>query len=118
MLAPDPAMQHARSLSLRGVAHTRQAVMQSESIDDPYAVLGVSRTVTADDLKRAYRKLSMAWHPDRHAGASEARQQEAAHRFKLINAAYVAIGEILRSEVAAEASGQAAVVQQSDVRVE
>jgi hypothetical protein len=93
-------------------------MLQGQGTGDPYAVLGVSRTVNADELKRAYRKLSMAWHPDRHAGASEAHQQEAARRFKLINAAYVAIGEILRSTPAAGASGQDAVVQQSDARVE
>jgi hypothetical protein len=93
-------------------------MMQSESIGDPYAVLGVSRTVNADELKRAYRKLSMAWHPDRHAGASEAQQDEAARRFMLVNAAYVAIGEHLRTTVAADAAGQSAVVRQSDARVE
>lgn len=94
--------------------------MQSESGGDPYAVLGVSRTVGADELKRAYRKLSMAWHPDRHAGAAEARQQEAARRFTLINAAYVAIGEILRGAAPAPAggAGQSAVVRHSDARVE
>ena len=96
--------------------------MQNEIIGDPYAVLSVSRTVSADELKRAYRKLSMAWHPDRHANASDVQRQDAERRFKLINAAYVAIGEILRAQVAsgvtASEAGRAAVVQQSDTRVE
>jgi DnaJ-domain-containing protein 1 len=89
------------------------------SDEDPYALLSVSRTVNADQLKRAYRQLSMAWHPDRHTNGSEAQQREAERRFKLINAAYVAVGEILRAkEATSSASGQAAVVQRSDARVE
>jgi molecular chaperone DnaJ len=48
-----------------------------------YEVLGVERTVSDDELKTAFRKLALKWHPDRNAGdaSSEAR-------FKEINEAY------------------------------
>src|SRR5437868_14212072 len=48
-----------------------------------YEVLGVERTVNDDELKTAFRKLAMKWHPDRNPGdtSSEAR-------FKEINEAY------------------------------
>ena len=39
---------------------------------DYYATLGVARDASADDLKRAYRKLAMECHPDRNAGNAEA----------------------------------------------
>jgi molecular chaperone DnaJ len=49
---------------------------------DYYEVLGVSRDATADDIKRAYRKLARKYHPDANQGNSDAER-----RFKEINEA-------------------------------
>lgn len=51
-----------------------------------YELLGVARTATQDDIKRAYRRLAMEFHPDRNPAA------EAEGRFKEITEAY----EVLR----------------------
>ncbi|MEI8396473.1 MAG: J domain-containing protein [Rhodospirillaceae bacterium] len=53
------------------------------TIRDPYHVLGVGRTATADELKAAYRKLAKQYHPDLNPGRSDIEQ-----RFKEISAAY------------------------------
>ena len=50
---------------------------------DYYATLEVERTATAEDLKKAYRKLAMKYHPDRNPGDKQAEA-----RFKEINEAY------------------------------
>ena len=50
---------------------------------DYYEVLGVDRGAEADDIKRAYRKLAMQWHPDRNRDDKSAET-----RFKEISEAY------------------------------
>jgi molecular chaperone DnaJ len=50
---------------------------------DYYEVLGVSKTANAEEMKKAYRKLAMQYHPDRNAGNAEAEK-----KFKEINEAY------------------------------
>lgn len=52
---------------------------------DLYEVLGVSRTATADDIKKAYRKLALKHHPDKNQGKKE---KEAEERFKEISLAH------------------------------
>jgi molecular chaperone DnaJ len=50
---------------------------------DFYDILGVAKSADAEELKRAYRKLAMQWHPDRNPG-----DKSAEHKFKDINEAY------------------------------
>src|ERR1700704_6118612 len=50
---------------------------------DYYATRGVAKDASAEDLKRAYRKLAMQCHPDRNAGDAQAES-----RFKELNEAY------------------------------
>ncbi|CAI9590310.1 unnamed protein product [Staurois parvus] len=54
-----------------------------------YELLGVRRDCTDDDLKKAYRKLALKWHPDKNLDSAE----EAAEQFKLIQAAYDVLGD-------------------------
>ncbi len=50
---------------------------------DYYEVLGLTRSAGDDEVKAAFRKLAMKWHPDKNPG-----DQDCEHRFKEINEAY------------------------------
>ena len=54
---------------------------------DYYEVLGVSRSADAQELKKAYRKLAMEFHPDRNPS------EDAAAKFKEINQAYEVLSD-------------------------
>lgn len=53
---------------------------------DPYEILGVSRTASPEEIKRAYSKLAKQYHPDLHPNDPSAEQ-----KMKELNAAYDAI---------------------------
>lgn len=61
---------------------------------DPYQVLGVDRSATAEELKAAFRKLASKHHPDRNPGDDGAHQ-----RFKEINAAYQILSDPQRRQM-------------------
>ena len=58
---------------------------------DPYRVLGIDSSATDDEVRRAYRRMAMKYHPDRVAGMSEEIQRNAAEQMKEINQAYEVI---------------------------
>lgn len=57
---------------------------------DYYEVLGVAREASQDEIKKAYRKLALKWHPDRHAGDGA---EEAEATFKRISEAYEVLSD-------------------------
>lgn len=56
---------------------------------DYYSTLGVSKSASADEVKKAYRSQALKWHPDKHSGD----KTEAERKFKEINEAYQVLSD-------------------------
>ncbi len=62
---------------------------------DYYKVLGVSRDATDTELKKAYRKLAIKWHPDKNQN----NEEEATKKFKEISEAYDVLSDSEKREI-------------------
>ena len=60
---------------------------------DFYEILGVSKTASADELKAAYRKQALKWHPDRWVNASDEEKKTAEANFKEASEAYSVLSD-------------------------
>lgn len=61
---------------------------------DYYSVLGVNRQASADELKKAYRKLAMKYHPDKNPGDKQAEE-----KFKEVNEAYDVLSDPKKKQI-------------------
>ena len=61
-----------------------------------YTALEIQPTATDDEVKKAYRRMAMKYHPDKVANAGEEIRQQATEKFRKINEAYEAIKEMRR----------------------
>lgn len=57
-------------------------------MEDLYSILGVAKTATQDEIKSAYRKLALKYHPDRNPGDKASEEM-----FKKVSAAYDVLGD-------------------------
>lgn len=73
----------------------REALMRAEKSlklskrKDWYKILGVSKTASVSEIKRAYKKLALQWHPDKNVD----NREEAEAQFREIAAAYEVLGD-------------------------
>ena len=56
---------------------------------DPYQELGVARSASADEIRKAFRKLAKEFHPDKNPGNAKAEE-----RFKRVSAAFDLLGDV------------------------
>ena len=59
---------------------------------DPYDILGIPENATLEEIKKAYRREAMKWHPDRRNNSAEAKDRfhQAAEAYKYLSENYSA----------------------------
>lgn len=72
------------------VCRLESAAMQRESTPDPYAVLGIARDATAQQVALAYRRLAKRFHPDLHP------DEQVVARMQLVNEAWAILSSATR----------------------
>ncbi|CCI47740.1 unnamed protein product [Albugo candida] len=71
-----------------------QVALKQSKTKNYYLILGVSRTASQKEIKKAYRKQALEWHPDKHNDKTEEEHETINKKFQLIAEAY----EILSDE--------------------
>jgi DnaJ like chaperone protein len=56
-----------------------------QSLDDAYKVLGLTKDATDDEVRKAYRKLALQYHPDRVATLGDDVKEAAKKKFQELN---------------------------------
>ncbi|CBI15287.3 unnamed protein product, partial [Vitis vinifera] len=70
-------------------------IMEKEMGVDYYNILKVNRNASEDDLRRAYRRLAMIWHPDKNPS----NKREAEAKFKQISEAYDVLSDPQKRQI-------------------
>ena len=60
---------------------------------DYYEVLGVEKNASTDDIKSAFKKLALKWHPDRWVSGTEEVKKNAEEKFKEASEAYEVLSD-------------------------
>ncbi|CAH0726604.1 unnamed protein product, partial [Brenthis ino] len=77
-----------KSKTNKQLLHEAKIALKKSKRKDYYKILGVEKTASVDDIKKAYRKRALVHHPDRHAGAPDTERREQERRFKEVGEAY------------------------------
>lgn len=66
---------------------------------DYYALLGIGRDASPEEIKQGYKKMAMKWHPDKHASASDEEQKLALEKFQEVAQAYDTLSDAKKKDI-------------------
>ncbi|KAJ1427725.1 HSP40/DnaJ peptide-binding [Sesbania bispinosa] len=68
-------------------------------VGDYYKILRVNRNATDEELKKAYKRLAMKWHPDKNHQQHQVKKEEAEAKFKQISEAYDVLSDAKKRQI-------------------
>ncbi|KAL1193906.1 DnaJ P58IPK-like protein [Cardamine amara subsp. amara] len=83
------AGENSQDEDIHEALHRAERLLKMSKRKDWYKTLGVSRTAAVSEIKRAYKKLALQWHPDKNVN----NREEAENKFREIAAAYEVLGD-------------------------
>ncbi|CAL9228962.1 unnamed protein product [Arabidopsis halleri] len=83
------AAQNSQDMEIHESLGRAEKALKMSKRKDWYKILGISRTASIAEIKKAYKKLALQWHPDKNVD----NREEAENKFREIAAAYEVLGD-------------------------
>ncbi|MDR2144238.1 MAG: DnaJ domain-containing protein [Treponema sp.] len=80
--------EHEAHFIRQSLDPTYQPPLPDEAVEDPWKVLGVSRNASREEIKSAFRRLALMFHPDNRTGLEEEDREQTSRTFVKIRDAY------------------------------
>lgn len=74
------------------IRHAKTELKKSKR-KDYYKILNVAKDANEDEIKKAYKKQALMWHPDKHSNGTEEKKEAAVKAFKDIGEAYALLSD-------------------------
>ncbi|XP_039429404.1 dnaJ homolog subfamily C member 7 isoform X1 [Culex pipiens pallens] len=89
----EKALKYEKTMEIKNLLKDAKLQLKKSKRKDYYKILGVPKSATEDEIKKAYRKRALVHHPDRHANATEAEKKEQEKKFKEVGEAYTVLSD-------------------------
>lgn len=89
----EAALKMEKTAEIKHLLKEAKHALKLSKRKDYYKILGIDKSATEVDIKKAYRKRALVHHPDRHANATDAEKREQERQFKEVGEAYTILSD-------------------------
>lgn len=89
----EAALKLDKSMETKNALKDAKLQLKKSKRKDYYKILGISKSATEDEIKKAYRKRALIHHPDRHANATDEEKKDQEKKFKEVGEAYTILSD-------------------------
>lgn len=84
----ETALNIEKTSEIKNLLKDAKLALKKSKRKDYYKILGIGKSATSEEIKKAYRKRALVHHPDRHANATNDEKKEQEKKFKEVGEAY------------------------------